>query len=175
LDLVVPVDKRTREAHGLLQSIKPHRVKASFVVAKSVLTVIKDDLDGSPEASTIEFALDGVSYTVDLAARNEEKLRQALSPYLEVARRVREERGRARGRGATRVGPDKERNASIRAWAEENGVLLAQRGRIAGAVIEAFDANSKAALYEAVGLEMDEAPRRGRRRGSLAAEFAQAG
>jgi hypothetical protein len=145
-------------------------------VAREYVERVLDDLDGSEGASTIQLGLDGTAYTVDLSAKNEEKLRQVLGPYLEVATRVRDERGRGRGRGATRLGSDRDRNASIRAWAEEQGVLLAQRGRIAGGVIAAYDANDRAALYEAAGLEMDEAPRpRGRRgRGATQAQFAEA-
>jgi hypothetical protein len=145
-------------------------------VAREYVERVLDDLDGSEGATTIQLGLDGAAYMVDLSAKNEEKLRQVLGPYLEVATRVRDERGRGRGRGATRVGSDKDRNAAIRAWAEEQGVLLAQRGRIAGGVIAAYDAKDRAALFEAAGLEMDDAPRpRGRRgRGVTEAEFASA-
>jgi hypothetical protein len=146
-------------------------MEADSVVAKEMLTVVRDDFDGSKGASEITFGLDSVTYVIDLSPKNEEKLRQLLNPYLDVATRVREEHA-GRGHGATRMGPDKQRNGAIRRWAIDQGVELPQRGRIAGAVIAAYDTNDKAALYEAVGLELVEAPRRGRRRASLEAQFA---
>jgi hypothetical protein len=50
------------------------------------------------------------------------------------------------------------------------GVQLAERGRIAGGVADAFDAQDIDALYEAVGLER-EPSKPSRRRNGVSAEF----
>ena len=130
-------------------------------MAREVLQVISDDLDGSSDATTIEFGLDGVSYSIDLSSKNEGTLRTALAPYLEVATKV-----RSAGRGAkTRArAANKDRNTAIREWALESGVQLPTRGRIAGAVIDAYDTGDVDALFAAVGLEREpEKPSRRRR------------
>jgi hypothetical protein len=145
-------------------------------MVREVIQRVTDDLDGSPDAAQIEFALDGHTYTIDLAPRNEAKLRDALAPFLEHASKVRAEprrRGSAGGQAPART-TDRERNQAIRAWALENGVELATRGRIATGVVEAFDDQDVAALFAAAGLEYEaepetdaeteERPRRSRRK-----------
>nr|BFE73142.1 Lsr2 family protein [Actinoplanes digitatis] len=57
-------------------------------MAKTIVTLLTDDIDGSEADRTIEFGLDGVSYTIDLSEKNTGKLRKALDPYLAVASRV---------------------------------------------------------------------------------------
>src|SRR5919202_3746623 len=51
-------------------------------------TVITDDMDGSPDAQTITFRFDGQNYEIDLSRENQEKFRQALTPYLAKSRVV---------------------------------------------------------------------------------------
>ena len=53
----------------------------------TTVTVV-DDLDGSEAAESVEFALDGVAYEIDLSEDNAEKLRDALAGYVAGARRV---------------------------------------------------------------------------------------
>ena len=57
-------------------------------MAKQVITLLTDDLDGGEADRTVEFGLDGVNYTIDLSEKNAGKLRKALDPYLSVATRV---------------------------------------------------------------------------------------
>ena len=139
-------------------------------MAREVLVVISDDLDGSPDATTIEFALDGVAYSIDLASKNEKTLRTALAPYLEVAWKVRPaDRGaKSRASASSRV-----RNAAIREWAIESGVELPGRVRIAGAVAEAYDAGDVDALFAAVGLDR-EPEKPSRRRKASGPQFSSA-
>src|SRR5689334_1451622 len=106
---------------------------------KQVVTTLVDDLDGGPADRTVRVGLDGVEVELDLSARNENTLRATLDPFLEVARRVRKDD--ARGKVTARGGANRDRNQAIRAWALENGVQLAERGRIAGGVVEAYDAD----------------------------------
>lgn len=144
-------------------------------MARQVIERLVDDIDGSEATQSVTFGVDGHGYQIDLNDQHANELRAKLSPFLEVARRVREEssRGRAGARGP--VG-DKDRNSAIRQWALDEGVELPSRGRIAGSVQQAYDASDVAALYAAVGLEREEevqeepAPKRSRRRG-ISAEF----
>lgn len=114
-------------------------------MAKKIITLLTDDLDGSAADRTVDFGIDGVAYTIDLSDKNIGKLRKLLDPYLAVGTRV----GRAgreippaakspktakRGRsGSGRAG-----NRSMREWAVKNGFEIAARGRIPRQVIEAY-------------------------------------
>jgi hypothetical protein len=112
-------------------------------MAKQIITVLTDDLDGGDADRTVEFGLDGVNYTVDLSEKNAGKLRKALDPYLAVASRV----GRAGGSGriASRVAAapsraNRDQNQAIREWAAKNGYEVSERGRIPASIVEAFHA-----------------------------------
>src|SRR3954466_16203714 len=112
-------------------------------MAKQVITVLTDDLDGGDADRTIEFGLDGVNYTIDLSEKNAGKLSKALDPYLTVASRV--GRTAANGRIASRVpaGPsraNRDQNQAIREWATKNGYEVSERGRIPASIVEAFHA-----------------------------------
>ena len=114
-------------------------------MAKQVITVLTDDLDGGDADRTVEFGLDGVNYTIDLSDKNVGRLRRALDPYIEKAVRVR--RGTASGRitsrnGAAQSGPSRrDQNQAIREWAKKNGHDVSDRGRIPSGVVEAFNAS----------------------------------
>ncbi|MEV7624108.1 Lsr2 family protein [Actinoplanes sp. NPDC089786] len=109
-------------------------------MAKQVITVLTDDLDGSDADRTVEFGLDGVNYTIDLSEKNAGKLRKVLDPYLGVATRT----GRAGGGG--RIGSrataparsNRDQNQAIREWAVKNGYEVSERGRIPSAVVDAY-------------------------------------
>src|SRR4051794_14066549 len=51
-------------------------------MAKQIVTLLTDDLDGSEADRTVEFGLDGVNYTIDLSEKNAGKLRKALQVYV---------------------------------------------------------------------------------------------
>ncbi len=110
-------------------------------MAKQVITVLTDDLDGADADRTIEFGLDGVNYTIDLSEKNAGKLRKALDPYLAAASRV--GRTSANGRIGAR-GPavpsrtNRDQNQAIREWASKNGYEVSERGRIPAAIVDAF-------------------------------------
>lgn len=112
-------------------------------MAKKVTVTLVDDFDGEgPADETVEFSIDGVSYEIDLSAKNAQKLRDELKPWSEAGRRV---GGRRRGRSAGTSGRgraiiDREQSAAIREWARRNGHKVSTRGRIPADVIEAFHA-----------------------------------
>lgn len=137
------------------------REGTTYVARQEVVTLV-DDLDGSAAEETIRFGLDGETYEIDLSRSNARKLRDALAPYINVARRVRG-RGPAAGRRGRRkaaaAAPRKRAAAKktttrgrrtsrttaasaadIRAWAKSKGIPVNERGRISAEVIEAYNA-----------------------------------
>lgn len=123
-------------------------------MATRTVTSLVDDLDGSAAEENVSFGLDRIEYEIDLSAEHAHELREVFAPYLAAARRVggRRSAGRAqparRSRSNGNAGPARSRstNAEIRAWAGEHGVALAERGRIPGQVIEAFEAGDVSRL-----------------------------
>lgn len=111
-------------------------------MAKQVITVLTDDLDGGDADRTIEFGLDGVSYTIDLSEKNAGKLRKALDPYLHVASRLgrTSSNGRVASRTAQPARANRDQNQAIREWAAKNGYEVSERGRIPSSIVEAFHA-----------------------------------
>jgi hypothetical protein len=104
-------------------------------MARKTITRLEDDTDGSEASETVEFAIDGVSYAIDLSTKNAEKLRTGLGQYISAARKV---GGRAhRSAKATFSGVD---NHAVRAWAQTRGIEVSSRGRIAADVVEKFHA-----------------------------------
>ena len=94
-------------------------------MAKTVIVKLTDDIDGGDADETVQFALDGKSYEVDLSAANASKLRDALKPYIEKGRGS---GGGSRARSPRPSGPPTEdtlysqlsadEKARFRAWAE---------------------------------------------------------
>jgi hypothetical protein len=111
-------------------------------MARQVITTLIDDLDGKKADRTVEFALDGTSYTIDLSEANAGKLRKVLDPFISAGTRV--------GRGATRVARhatpvgrtagSRDENKAIRDWAVSNGHQISERGRIPQSVSDAYRA-----------------------------------
>jgi hypothetical protein len=105
-----------------------------------------DDLDGSEASGTVDFSLEGRSYQIDLSDDNAAKLRDALAPYVDAARKA---GGRSRGRTPRQstvaekpARSNREETAALRQWARENGHQVSERGRIPKSVIEAYQAAS---------------------------------
>jgi hypothetical protein len=117
-----------------------------------VVTLL-DDLDQSPADETVEFALDGVTYEIDLSEQHATALRDALRDYIEHARRTSGRRrasagsspgGRSSTGGDRRNGTggrapvDREQNQAIREWARKQGMTVSERGRIPREVTDAY-------------------------------------
>src|ERR671937_688723 len=103
-------------------------------MAEQVIKCLIDDLDGSEAEETVSFAIDGVTYEIDLSAENAGILRDRLSPFVEGARRAGGVRRRRR-----RVASSRERSADIRAWAKAHGIQISERGRIPATVVEQYE------------------------------------
>lgn len=103
-------------------------------VARKTYVELIDDIDGATADETVSFAVDGVSYEIDLTAANAQKLRDELNGWAEKARRV----GGRRARGtAPRSGNND--SARIREWAREQGYEVPDRGRVAGHIRKAYE------------------------------------
>lgn len=107
-------------------------------MAQKVQVLLVDDVDGTTADETVTFALDGVSYEIDLTAANAAKLREAVAPWVGHARKV-------GGRSSRGTAPRARRASSsdaqaIRDWAKENGFTVSERGRISAEVKAAYDA-----------------------------------
>lgn len=117
-------------------------------MSQKILVRLVDDLDPDQEADeTLQFTVDGVTYEMDLSAKNAEEFRAALERYTDVARRI-------AGRRTNRIAPAAtgskaaagkggadlsfEERGALRVWAGENGFHVADRGRIAASVIDAW-------------------------------------
>jgi hypothetical protein len=112
-------------------------------MAKQVITVLTDDLDGGDADQTIEFGLDGINYTIDLSNKNVGKLRTALDPYLTAAAKVGRTNGNSRIASRAAAAParsNRDQNQAIRQWATKNGYEVSERGRIPSSIVEAFHA-----------------------------------
>jgi len=106
-----------------------------ITVAQRVNVVLVDDIDGSDAEETVRFALDGVSYEIDLTSKHAGELRNAVALYTGHARKV-----GGRGAKGQRALSDSASAAEIRQWARENGWDVPDRGRVATEVREAYSA-----------------------------------
>ena len=107
-------------------------------MAQKVQVILVDDLDGGAAEETVSFALDGVSYEIDLSTSNAAKMRDTFAQYTGTARKI---GGRSAGRprrAASGTGRDN-RTALIREWARANGHKVNERGRIAADVVAAYE------------------------------------
>lgn len=104
-------------------------------MAQHVQVVLVDDLDGGKAAETVSFALDGVSYEIDLSAKNAAKLRDAFGSWVGHARRAGGRRGTGRARSARSSTGDL---AAMRDWGRKNGFKVSDRGRISAELQAAY-------------------------------------
>jgi hypothetical protein len=115
-------------------------------MAQKVQVLLVDDIDGGTAEETVTFALDGVSYEIDLTADHATELRESLSRWVGHARKTgsgsrgggRQQRG---GGTSRRSGSGSGGDATaIREWARENGYEVSERGRISAEIRTAYEA-----------------------------------
>ncbi|GAB0102727.1 iron-regulated nucleoid-associated protein Lsr2 [Nocardia sp. JMUB6875] len=109
-------------------------------MARKVIVEMVDDYDGESTAEeTVLFAVDGVSYEIDLSRLNAAALRGLFEQWIPHARKVgRAAKGKA-STGRTRPSVDREQTQTIRNWARANGFDVSSRGRILAEIIEAYN------------------------------------
>lgn len=108
-------------------------------MAQKVTVSLQDDLDGSPAAETMRFALGNSEFEIDLSERNARTFRQQLNPYMKHGRRA----GRSKARPSSRGAASRARTAAIRAWARDHGMTINDRGRIPADVTKKYQAANK--------------------------------
>lgn len=96
---------------------------------------LEDDLTGGPADETVQFALEGTMYELDLSAQHAADLRHRLAPFVQHARRVH----RRGSRSQVRTAASRERSRQIRTWAEQQGLDVAAHGRLPTEVITQFE------------------------------------
>lgn len=104
-------------------------------MAQQVQVLLVDDIDGGKAAETVSFALDGVSYEIDLSAKNAAKLRDAFSTWVGNARRSGGRRSSGRARSARGSSGDL---GAVREWGRKNGFTVSDRGRISAELQAAY-------------------------------------
>lgn len=104
-------------------------------MARRIQVVIDDDLTGGDADETVTFGLDGVTYEIDLNAKNADKLRECLQPFVAGGRKV--VGGKRRSPAAK---PGTSRAGEIRAWAQANGIPVSARGRVGADVVAKYEA-----------------------------------
>lgn len=106
-----------------------------------------DDLTGDQAEETVELAVDGVGYQIDLTSQNAATLREALAPYIGAGRRSEAvgQRRRHRPSSASSVSsaslsPERrQHNNAVRAWARQHGYSIRDRGRIPTDIVAAYE------------------------------------
>ncbi len=63
-------------------------------MAQKIIREFVDDIDGSPAERTFSFAVDGVSYEIDLSTQNIAEFKSAIGGFIESARKVKGSSGR---------------------------------------------------------------------------------
>ena len=109
-------------------------------MAQKVQVLLVDDIDGGAADESVTFALDGISYEIDLSTAHATELREAFAQWVGHARKVggrTAPRSSAAPRSRSRGGSDAQ---AIREWAKENGHHVSERGRISAEVKAAYDA-----------------------------------
>lgn len=113
-------------------------------MAQRVQVILEDDFDGGKAEETVTFGLDGVDYEIDLSTKNAKALRNALDPWVGVARRTGGRRKRSTGKSAV-AKPTTGRGSTseIREWAINQGYEVSSRGRIPADIQDAYNKANK--------------------------------
>lgn len=123
-------------------------------MAQRVTVTTLSDLSGSEkDVKTVEFALDGQEYEIDLDHDEQAKLRDDLAEFIAHARSQGRTKRTTRSSPGSRTGAAMTRHqgrpeqrghsAAIREWATAQGFEISTRGRIPTNVAEAYHAAQK--------------------------------
>jgi len=109
-------------------------------MAQKIKVLLLDDIDGSDATETVSFAVDGVSYEIDLNESNAAELREAFARWIGHARKTSGRRTAARRATASSGSSGGGDTGPIREWARANGYQVSDRGRVPAAIREAYSA-----------------------------------
>lgn len=93
-------------------------------MAKQLIEFHRDDLDPTQSASPHSFAIDGAVFAIDLSEENFARLKEALAPFIKVARKG------DQSRRAAALPLAREHRKAMREWAGKNGYQVGEKGRI---------------------------------------------
>ena len=97
-------------------------------MAKTLVEVLVDDLDGTEAVESVRLGWNGQWRQLELSERNLAALSKAIDRFWDAGRPMRSEPAGARRRATTATGGRDPR--AIRVWAAENGIAVPARGRI---------------------------------------------
>ncbi|WP_043808957.1 histone-like nucleoid-structuring protein Lsr2 [Rhodococcus triatomae] len=109
-------------------------------MARKTVVELIDDLDGEPidiGGETINFAVNGIEYSIDLSDKNATEFHRKMDYYIKYATRI---GSRKKGTTTVKRAPNGIEAAQVREWAIANGYSVSGRGRVAAAVLEAYTA-----------------------------------
>lgn len=108
-------------------------------MAQRVQVILVDDVSGGEANESVEFALDGVHYEIDLCDQNAAKLREDFAQWIGQARRAGGRR-QTRRRGASSTAERSDELGKVRDWGRENGFKVSSRGRVSRELQDAYAA-----------------------------------
>ena len=108
-------------------------------MARTVVTHITDDLDGSKDAEDVTFSFAGIEYSIDLSKKNRAALEKALKPYIDAGTKVSKRPARGRTRKSNTSGTSQR---DVRDWAKSQGIEVSNRGRVPVAIVEQYENRS---------------------------------
>ena len=128
----------------------PSQQRHPASMAKTTITQITDDLDGSKDAEEVSFSFRGTDYTIDLSKKNQAAMEKALKPYLDAASKPAKrssstaaKRTATKPKAAARKPSRSTRRqdlAAVRDWARANNIDVSDKGRIPRNVMDQYAA-----------------------------------
>ncbi len=108
-------------------------------MAQRVQVILEDDIDGTNAVETVQFALDGSTYEIDVNEQHATQLREGLASWVGAARKVRgTSQKRTNGGSGSRPKADQELLGKIREWGRANGHQVSDRGRVSQQLQDAY-------------------------------------
>ncbi|WP_032385485.1 histone-like nucleoid-structuring protein Lsr2 [Rhodococcoides fascians] len=121
-------------------------------MARIVSVELVDDIDGTVieegAGETVEFAVGGVEYVIDLKTKNANEFHRKLDYYIRYATRTGGRKRKPSSSGAAASSPtaasasprrDPAQVRAIRQWAADEGYEISDRGRIPAHIEDAFN------------------------------------
>ncbi|GAB3560360.1 hypothetical protein J2S53_001935 [Actinopolyspora lacussalsi] len=88
-------------------------------MAERIQVELVDDIDGSEAQQTVTFAMDGVSYEIDLSEQNARNLRELFGPYIRQARTAQQQQNNNRRQSRKQEREDRKTRQANRKLTEE--------------------------------------------------------
>lgn len=109
-------------------------------MAQRVQIILEDDVDGSDANQTVQFAVDGAAYEIDLSDQHATQLREAFATWVGAARKTgRSTSNRGTSSRASSSKADPAILDTMRKWGRAHGYQVSDRGRIPKQLKDAYD------------------------------------